>query len=228
MNPLQPTRNFDYSSSLVVHNYGPKSALFRFDLSSLGGTAVADANLRLPIAALKTDGTIDLHIIEEDWAESTVNGGNQPAHSDTGINIPVSTADVGDTVAVDVTALVQNWFDGTTANFGFRLQTEDDIKAELPSLSGTETPVHLVVSMFAGATNTAPELTSIGPQATAEMASLNIGLNAQDANGDDLTFSATGLPEFAALTNTGTNTGTIAVNPGPNDSGSYEITVNVG
>jgi hypothetical protein len=76
--------------------------------------------------------------------------------------------------------------------------------------------------------NTAPVLSPIDNQAVAEGASLNIPLSATDANGDDLTFSETGLPGFCSLTDSGNGTGNIACNPGPGDGGTYTpITITV-
>jgi hypothetical protein len=75
--------------------------------------------------------------------------------------------------------------------------------------------------------NTAPVLTPIANQAVAEGASLNISLNATDANGDNLAFSQTDLPGFCSLTDNGNGTGSISCNPGAGTGGSYPITVTV-
>jgi len=227
VNDTQPTTNFGTRADVLVHNYGPKSGLVQFDISSLTGTAVGSASLRFRLNNLKNPGSINLQFIDEAWSEATATGGNQPAFTGTAVTIPVSVADIGGVVAADVTGLVQDWYDGTRPNFGFRLQTDDNVKAEIDSLNSSGTPMYLAVTMFDGPANVAPELATIGPQAAGETGSLTINLGATDLNNDPLTFSATGLPGFATLNDTGPGTASIEVNPGPNDSGSYEITVQV-
>ncbi len=227
VNDLQPTTNFGSNSDVLVHNYGPKSGLAQFDLSSLTGTAVSSASLRLRLNSLKNPGAINLQIIDEAWSEANTTGGNQPAYSNTAISIPLTLADAGNVVAVDVTGIVQDWYDGTRPNYGFRLQTDDNIKAEIDSMNSAGTPMFLAVTMFSGPANVAPELALIGPQSVGENGSLTINLSASDLNDDPLTFSASGLPAFAVLSNTGPGTATIQVNPGPNDFGTYDITVQV-
>lgn len=74
-------------------------------------------------------------------------------------------------------------------------------------------------------TNRAPVLTPIGHQSVDENAVLNLTLNAGDADGDSLSFAATGLPAFASLSDHLDGTATLALAPGYTDAGSYSITV---
>lgn len=78
------------------------------------------------------------------------------------------------------------------------------------------------------AVNDAPVLNAIGNQSANEGATKAITLSASDVDsGDLLTFSASGLPAFAMLTNNGNRTATINLAPNYSAAGSYPITVTV-
>ncbi len=68
-----------------------------------------------------------------------------------------------------------------------------------------------------------PVLGVIGEPFVEEGATLNVAISATDDNPDPatLSFSATGLPSFAQLTNNGNGTATLALNPNVNDDGTY-------
>ena len=74
--------------------------------------------------------------------------------------------------------------------------------------------------------NTPPVLTPIPDQSVAEGESLNIPLSATDADGDNMSFSTTNLPDFCVL-NDGNGSGSIVCNPGAETEANYEITVTV-
>jgi VCBS repeat-containing protein len=84
------------------------------------------------------------------------------------------------------------------------------------------------VTITVNPVNDAPVLAAIGNQSVNEGGSLSIALSASDADaGDTLSFGVSGLPGFASLTDNGDGTGSIDVNPGFTDSGSYLLTVSV-
>ncbi len=77
--------------------------------------------------------------------------------------------------------------------------------------------------------NHAPTLTSPGNQAVAEGATRAIELIAGDPDSDDLlTFTSTGLPEFATLTDRGDRSAVLSLSPSFDDTGVYEnVTITV-
>jgi hypothetical protein len=75
--------------------------------------------------------------------------------------------------------------------------------------------------------NQAPVLAAIGNQTVDENASLAVGISAGDADGDGLSFSASGLPAFAQLTDHGNGTATLDINPGSGTAGTYPVTIDV-
>jgi len=75
--------------------------------------------------------------------------------------------------------------------------------------------------------NQAPLLNAIGNQTVTAGQSSSVSISASDADGDNLTFSATGLPIFAALTDHGNGSATLNINPAIGDTGSYPVTISV-
>jgi uncharacterized protein YfaS (alpha-2-macroglobulin family) len=77
-------------------------------------------------------------------------------------------------------------------------------------------------------TNTPPVLDAIGDQTMAESDTVDVGISATDADGDSLTFTLSGEPSFATLTDHGDGTATLTLTPGFDDAGSYAgVTVTV-
>lgn len=98
------------------------------------------------------------------------------------------------------------------------------IRATSAGVSVNQGAVLTVIDVVA----TAPVLTPIGAQSVAEGASLTIPLSASDADGDAVTLVASGVPGFATFTPGApgaSTTGSITVNPGFSDAGTYDITV---
>ena len=69
--------------------------------------------------------------------------------------------------------------------------------------------------------NVAPVLAAIGDVTTPENALVRIDLSATDADGDDLAYSASGLPDGATFDNV---TGVFEWTPTPQQAGNYEVT----
>ena len=75
--------------------------------------------------------------------------------------------------------------------------------------------------------NQAPVLATIGNQNVVEGQSLPVAVSATDPDGDNLAFSATGLPAFASLVDHGNGTATLNINPATGDAGTYNVAVDV-
>ncbi|MEM7126668.1 MAG: putative Ig domain-containing protein [Chloroflexota bacterium] len=71
-------------------------------------------------------------------------------------------------------------------------------------------------------TNSAPTITNPGDQTTTEGDSVQLSINASDADGDTLTYSTSGLPTGLSI-----DGGSGAISGSPLDSGIYSVTVNV-
>ena len=114
--------------------------------------------------------------------------------------------------------------DPLTGDAGSYPTTVTAVDNGYPNLSDSET---FDIVIAAVAINQAPVLDVIGNQSVDEGATLVVPLSANDPDGDGMTFSQTGIPEFCSLTDDLNGTGTITCNPLTGDAGSYPTTVTV-
>ncbi len=120
------TFNFGTNPVLVV--YKGYTSYLKFDPSSLPpgtvGSQVAKATLRLYVGKRFVPGNFKVALPTTTWTETSLNGQNAPALGLT-LNAAVVLPDTGSFVEVDVTAIVQNWIDGTMSNNGLALVPEN-------------------------------------------------------------------------------------------------------
>jgi MYXO-CTERM domain-containing protein len=83
------------------------------------------------------------------------------------------------------------------------------------------------ISISVGGANNAPVLDSIGNQNVDADNQLSLTINASDADGNPLSFSASGLPDGAMLMDNNNGTATLSWTPTSEQVGQHEITVNV-
>lgn len=112
VNPGDPNNYGALPTVNVGGSLGAKGLVF-FDLSTLTGTNVAWARLKIYVGTVATPGAIDLGAASALWTESTVSG-----VSGVGVGSPISTAAIASTgyVTFDVTAQVQAWLSGGQNN----------------------------------------------------------------------------------------------------------------
>ena len=112
-------------------------------------------------------------------------------------------------------------FDGESANGTWTLRVED---AFVEEDGGTLTSWGIQVCSNQGNSNQPPVITNPGPQQDNEADSVSLEINATDADGDALSYSATGLPDGLSInSNTGVISGTLAAG----SAGSYNVTITV-
>ncbi len=114
-----------------------------------------------------------------------------------------------------------NAFDGENASGTWRLRVHDDY---LEADGGTLTNWNVRICSNQGGSNQPPIITNPGPQNDQEGASISLGINATDADGDGLNYSATGLPDGLTInSSTGVISGTVAAG----SAGVYAVTTSV-
>ena len=129
INGIKPDVKSGTWANIVVHRYGPKYGLVRFDAASIAGQYVSEATLKLYLNDIKRNGTISVHAITSGWNEDTVTWNNQPPAETTATAIlGLTTGDVGGVIAIDVTAAVQRWADGSLPDAGFMIITSEGIR----------------------------------------------------------------------------------------------------
>ena len=113
----------NYGSTTTLNIGGPLAgqALVQFDLTQLPtGTTASDiskATLILFVTRLTSAGTVNFSVANGTWTESGVNGMTGPAAA-ASVASGVAINSGSDYIAVDATAAVQSWLNGTT-NSGF-------------------------------------------------------------------------------------------------------------
>jgi hypothetical protein len=114
-----PTINYGTAVNLKVNGAIGTESLFRFDLSSLPpgtiSSAVAKATLYFWVNNVTTPGALDIAQVSTGWTESGATFNTQPnilAPFVTGLSVNQA----GAYIAVDVTALVKDWVNGTANN----------------------------------------------------------------------------------------------------------------
>ena len=118
-----PTTNYGTSGILAlqpnVYSY------IRFDLSGIPANAtVQKAVLRLFVSGAPGSGSFDVYQINTVWTETTLTWNNKPAlgaSATGGHPVPLDYTYLQKFVLVDITSLVQQWVNGTTANNGVAL-----------------------------------------------------------------------------------------------------------
>ncbi len=151
------TTNYGAAPNLVVDS--TDRALLKFDLSTLpAGTTAADvakATLMLWVSkpcehSDRPAGSFDVHLVTGAWSEAAVTNHTAPAIGTAVASaIPVGAADTF--VAVDVTAAVRDWLNGTPANNGLALAAHTaGTTVQFDSKENTETshPAELEISVI--------------------------------------------------------------------------------
>jgi len=130
INARQPGINFGLSEKMVVHSFGPKQALVRFDSVEISGLTVLHAELSIYLDSIASAGDIQVYPITSSWNELTVTWDLQPpVESVAAATVALTTSDAGSMVEIEVTDVVQRWAAGELADAGFLIVTSDGIKA---------------------------------------------------------------------------------------------------
>ena len=129
--------NYGGLPTINVSGVPSSHGLFLFNLSSLTGTTVAWARLRVYVNSVPAAGAVDLGTASASWSELTVNGVGGP-----GVLSPIATAVAISSpgyVTFDVTATVAAWLSGTTNN-GFILTPNAGTPGVIVYLDAKENP----------------------------------------------------------------------------------------
>jgi hypothetical protein len=127
---LFPNKNYSGGSVLITGRFQEAGgnlshALLRFTWPQIPlGTEVISASLRLRLVSTSGEATTQIGVwpITEDWQESTVTWANQPEVTQGTMGQATVGSAFPAMVSWDVTTLVQQWVDGTRANYGLELR----------------------------------------------------------------------------------------------------------
>jgi hypothetical protein len=163
-NTATPTVN--YGSGVAIAVASNQTAYIQFNLSSIPagytGATISQATLKLYVYSLVTAGSFNVDYVNGAWAEGTIAADNAPPVGTTiAASVPLTTADKGQYILIDITSAVQAWLNGTATNYGIALVGIGPLKASFDSKENTTTshPPELDV-VFAGSGAQGPA----GPQ----------------------------------------------------------------
>ncbi len=110
------------SQHLFVRNFGKngdRKAFVRFDLSDVpAGTEVQAAVMRLFVSNVWDAGSLDFHVVVDDWNEEGISGSALPAVDTSFATVPVSRSDREHYITIDVTEQVRTWLADPSTDFG--------------------------------------------------------------------------------------------------------------
>jgi hypothetical protein len=116
------TSNYGTDTRVRVQVWGTMTGFARFDLAAFApGSTVTSAVLNLAVEDVKRDGPISVHKVLGDWAENSLTDANSPALGPSAASLSVSTADNGQVVQIDITALFNELLADPGNDFGIAL-----------------------------------------------------------------------------------------------------------
>jgi len=116
------TSNFGSEEIIRVQKWGNMTGFARFDLSSIpSGNTVSSATLRVSINDVKLAGSVDIHKVYDDWSELTLTNNNKPTFGPASANVSVAPSNNGQSVAIDITTLVNELLADPTNDYGIAI-----------------------------------------------------------------------------------------------------------
>ena len=123
-------------------------SLLKFDLASIPDDAtITSAELKLRVKSGISSGTMTASRNTEDWTEGRVNWSTRPSSDGPRASALVSSG--SSYIPWDVTELVEDWFNGDHANYGFSIVAtaqETDFSADFFSREASENHPELIIS----------------------------------------------------------------------------------
>jgi hypothetical protein len=121
---IAPDSNYGAWTDFTINfGGGNNHGLIEFDISGLPpGAVVTSATLEVyeNSNCSTNQNAIEVHLNSGAWSEATVTWNNAPAYGPSVVTNSGETA-ACEVLIFDVTGPVQDWADGTTTNYGFRL-----------------------------------------------------------------------------------------------------------
>jgi hypothetical protein len=128
-------------SKTFVRVHGPNEkaiGFVQFDVAGLSGGVTA-ATLELFVREVRAVGTLEVHPVNAAWREASLSYNNKPPYGATIASLAVTANDVGRTISLDVTTLVQQWTAAPSGAFGVAL-TSPGMHVRFDSREGANPP----------------------------------------------------------------------------------------
>jgi hypothetical protein len=105
---------------------GEKVGFAAFDLSNLNGT-VNSAVLKLYVQDLPAPGILQVHAVTTAWTETSITHNTRPAITAPLTTETISESQLGTSIEIDITAIVQSWIDSPLTAHGIALTAADSL-----------------------------------------------------------------------------------------------------
>ncbi len=203
----------NYGTAVTLNLSSPADTSFiRFDLTpvpaSYTGASIVKATLKLYVNTVTKAGNFDVDLVNGTWAEKTIVSGNAPPPSTTiAASVPLTTANKGTYVEIDITPAMVEWLNGTQPNDGIELVANSPLVATFDSKENTASshPPELDVVFAGGGTITGVN-TPAGSGLTGGAMSGTLNLSLTNSCGTNQVLQWNGSSWVCAAVGTGTIT----------------------
>jgi hypothetical protein len=186
--------NFGSKKNVRVRPWAETTGFVKFDLGSLSGS-VEEAYLRIPIRDVDTAGRVSVHRVWGGFNELTVTHNTRPGFTAAVASVNVTESDIGKTLSLNVTGLVQTLVERGTGAIAF---TTANANVALGTREGGM-PIRLdVETSGSGGSNRPPTISGSAPDAVAN-SNYSFVPQASDPDGDRLTFTIQNKPAWASF-----------------------------
>jgi hypothetical protein len=193
---------------------GTTTAFIRFDLSSIPstytGANIAQATLKLYVAAVPAAGSFNVDYVTGSWSEKTIKETEAPGIGATIVsNVNLVTTNKGEYILINVTPALVAWLDGTETNYGLVLVANSPLSATFDSKenSGASHPPELDVVYAGGGIAGVTTASGSGLTGGGTSGTLNLALTNACATNQVLQWNGSGWACSAAGTGTVTSVG---------------------
>jgi hypothetical protein len=137
--PRQLTADAGRARTLSI---SPKRVAFlRFEIGEfagdIGAAAVDRALLMVYLSNVTHGGSINLHVVSEDWSEGVTSARREPGFNPAPIaTIPAASVRASQFVVIDVTDTVKAWLNAPAGDHGFALVGDATAKVEIGAKEG--------------------------------------------------------------------------------------------
>jgi hypothetical protein len=179
-----PTQNYGNDTQLNTYfKFSPSETqrtLYRFDIENSGistGALVVSAVARIFVLDSNASASVNIHRINADWTEASVNWDNiNISHDFSSVASIPSGSPAGQYVDVNITPLAQGWINGSIANQGIMLKTTfiDDLAQYTSKEYGnTSQRPELIIKVSDGSLSNRADVTATGTLASGIAQTLN-------------------------------------------------------
>jgi hypothetical protein len=216
-----PTLRGIWSTAPYLHD--GSAASIADAVSAHNGVSLGAGDMASLVAYLKQIDANEVSAPFPNVAPTVDNPGNQSGETGTAVNLAISASDAnGDPLTYSATGLPAGLSINATSGVISGNPSTAGVSNVTVTVSDGEDSAATSFSWTLVDPNAAPSITNPGDQSGETGTAVNLPISASDANGDSLTYSATGLPAGLSI-----NASTGVITGNPTTAGVSNVTVTV-